>query len=169
MIPSEKSEKIKFWIVIFLALVMVVVAYFRFWHKKDSDTPQQLSALTTRTQPAATQTTIERQADDPAHDRPSDDAMPSVERDIFRPLKLPSAAAAPPQKTKPAQSTPAPLPNLKLGGTIISGKESLAIINDRFVRTGDTIATFKVVRIEKNKVQLVSGIKNIELKMINNE
>jgi len=45
----------------------------------------------------------------------------------------------------------------------------MAIINDRFLRTGDTIATFKVARIETGTVLLVSGNKNIELKMITNE
>jgi hypothetical protein len=167
--PSDKSEKIKFWIVIVLVLVMVIVAYFRFWHKKGSAAPDRFAAQPARTQPVATATTIDRQPDDPTPDRPPEVALPPVKRDIFRPLKLPSAPAGRPRKIRPAKSPPARVPNFKLGGTIVSGKESIAIINDRFLRTGDTIEAFKVVRIENNKVQLVSGIKNIELKMIDNE
>jgi len=167
--PPDKSEKIKFWIVIVLALIMVTVAYFRFWHKKGSAAPDRLAVAPTQTGQAAEKTTIERLSDEPADDRPPDIALPSVRRDIFRPLKMPAAMASRSNKIKPAKSKPAPVPNFKLGGTIVSGGEAIAIINDRFLRTGDTIAAFKVVRIEKNRVQLISGKKSIELKMIKDE
>jgi hypothetical protein len=167
--PPDKSEKIKFYIVIVLALIMVTVAYFRFWHKKGSAAPDRLAAAAAPTEPVAKKITIERQSDERPGDRPPDVALPSVERDIFRPVKIPSAPANRSNRIKPAKSKPPPVPNFKLGGTIVSGGESIAIINDRFLRTGDTIAAFKVVRIEKNSVQLVSGIKTIELKMIKDE
>jgi len=167
--PSEKSEKIKLLIVIALAFIMVVVAYFRFWHQKSSATPNRLAAASSPTAPAVRKVPVGRQTDAPVAGRPPEVVLPSVNRDIFRPLKIPSAAAGRRQKNKPAKPTPAPVPDFKLGGTIVSQGESIAIINDRFLRTGDTIAAFKIVRIEKNKVYLVSGIKNIELKMINDE
>ena len=153
--PSDKSEKIKFWIVIVLALVMVIVAYFRFWHKKGSVAPDRFAAQPLRTQPAATATTIDRQPDDPVPDRPPGVALPSVERDIFRPFKMPSAPAGRPRKIGPAKSPPAPVPNFKLGGTIVSGKESIAIINDRFLRTGDTIEAFTFGRTSSGMSCLV--------------
>jgi hypothetical protein len=167
--PPDKSEKIKFVIVIVLALILVTVAYFRFWHKKGRAAPDRLAAAPAQTEPLVSHLTIDRPLDDQADDRPPDVALPSVKRDIFRPLKIPSAMASRSKKNKPAKSKPTPVPSFKLGGTIVSGGESIAIINGRFLRTGDTIAAFKVVRIEKNKVQLVSGIKNIELKMIKDE
>jgi len=164
--PPDKREKIELLIVIVLALVLATMAYFRFWHKKSSAAPDRLAAAPSQTEPSATETARHRQSDERVYDRPADIALPSINRDIFRPLKIPSAPAGRTRKNKPVKPKPTPVPDLKLGGTIVSGGESIAIINDRFLRTGDTIAAFKVVRIEKDKVQLVSGTKNIELKMI---
>ena len=167
--PTDKREKIKFLIVIVLALILATMAYFRFWHKKGIAAPDRLAAAPSQTEPVTKETTLDRPSDEQASDGPREVALPTVSRDIFRPLKIPSAAAGPTRKIKPAKAKPTPVPDFNLGGTIVSGGESIAIINDRFLRTGDTIAAFKVVRIEKNKVQLVSGNKNIELKMINSE
>jgi hypothetical protein len=167
--PPDKSEKIKFLIVIGLALIMVIVAYFRFWHKQGIAASDRLTATPSQTEQVATEITIDRQSDERVYDRPPAVALPSVKRDIFRPLRIPSAVASRSRKNKPAKSKPAPVPSFKLGGTVVSEGESIAIINDRFLRTGDSIAAFKVVRIEEDKVQLVSGEKKIELKMINNE
>ncbi len=167
--PPDKREKIKFWIVIGLALIMVTVAYFQFWHKKGSAAPDKLAAAPSQTGHVATDTTSDRQSDERVYDRPTAVALPSVKRDIFRPVRIPSAVPSRTNKNKPAKSKPTPVPKFKLSGTIVSGGESIAIINDRFLRTGDSIAAFKVVRIETDKVHLVSGIKNIELKMIDNE
>jgi hypothetical protein len=167
--PSDKRAKIEFLIVIGLALVLVIMAYFRFWHKKHIPAPDRPAAASSQTEPAAAETARHRQSDEPVYDRPMDIALPSIERDILQPLKIPSAAAGRPKRNKPAKPKPVRVPDFKLGGTIVSGGESIAIINDRFLRKGDTIASFKVVRIEKDKVQLVSGTKNIELKMISLE
>ena len=167
--PSDDSEKIKFWIVIGLALVMVIVAYFRFWHKKGGDTPDGPSEQATQTRPVIKAAAADRQPDESTPERPPGVALPSVRRDIFRPLKMPSADAGNPRKSSPVKSAPIPVPDFKLGGTIVSGGEPMAIINDRFVRTGDTIAAFKVVRIAPGTVHLASENKNIELKMITNE
>jgi len=167
--PSDKRAKIEFLIVIGLALVLVTMAYFRFWHKKRIPAPDRPVAASSQTESTPTETARHRQSDERIDARPLDIALQSIERDIFRPLKMPSAAAGRTKKNKPAKPKPAPVPDFKLGGTIVSGGEPIAIINDRFLRTGDTIAAFKVVRIEKDKVQLVSGTKNIELKMISIE
>lgn len=167
--PPDKREKNKFWVVIVLALILVTMAYFQFWHKKGSAAPDRLAAAPSQTEHVVTEITTDRQSVERVHDRPTDVSLPSVKRDIFRPLRLPSAVASRTKKNKPAKSKPTPVPNFKLGGTIVGGGEPIAIINDRFLRTGDSIAAFKVVRIETDKVHLVSGIKNIELKMIDNE
>ena len=167
--PPDKREKIKFLVVVVLALIMVTRAYFQFWHKKSIAAPDRLAAAPSQTEHVATKITLDLQSDERVQDRPTDVSLPSVKRDIFRPLRIPSTVPSRTHKNKPANSKPTPVPNFKLSGTIAGGGEPIAIINGRFLRTGDFIAAFKVVRIEKNKVQLVSGIKNIELKMINNE
>jgi len=165
--PTDKSEKIKFMIVIGLSIVLVTMAYFRFWHKKSNAAPDKLSAVSSQPEQPAPHIAADGQVDEQVHDGSPVVALPAVNRDIFRPVNRPTLVAKRPKKIKSVK--PAPVPNFKLGGTVVSEDDSIAIINDRFLRTGDTIAAFKVVRIEKDKVQLVSGLKTIEVKMINNE
>lgn len=167
--PPDKSEKIKLFVVIGLSIILVTMAYFRFWHKKSGTAPDRLAAAASQPAPVVTDTTSNRQSDEGKDDRPTAVSWPSVERDIFRPVTIPSAVVSRTSNNKPEKLKPTPVPNFKLGGTIVGGGESMAIINGRFLRTGDSIAAFKVVRIEKNKVQLASGKKKIELKMISNE
>ncbi|CAB1083177.1 hypothetical protein JY97_02815 [Alkalispirochaeta odontotermitis] len=169
----DKREKIKFYVVIGLALIFAATAYFRFWHKKDSAAPDRQAAAPLPTEPAVTRIAMDRQVDNQVIDRSKEVTLPLVKRDIFRPADRsadrPAVVTSRSPKRKPAKPKPAPVPGFKLSGTIVSGGEPMAIINDRFLRTGDTIAAFKVVRIETGAVYLVSGNKNIELKMINNE
>jgi len=167
--PTAKSEKIKLMIVIGLSIIFVTMAYFRFWHKKSAAAPDNIVAVSSQPEQAVPQITIDKQADKQNSDGSPEVTLPTVKRDIFRPVNRPTVITNRPKKIKPVKPEPTPVPNFKLGGTVVSDGESIAIINDRFLRTGDTIATFKVVRIENDKVQLASGLKTIELKMINNE
>ncbi len=52
---------------------------------------------------------------------------------------------------------------LMLSGTIMSGKESLALINDQIVKTGDSINEKKVLSITDGKVEILSGRETIVL------
>ena len=56
-----------------------------------------------------------------------------------------------------AKQTPALAVTLELKGTILGGKNPMAIINDKFVRTGEKIGGYKVVRITPNTVYLRAG------------
>ena len=79
-------------------------------------------------------------------------ARPFV-RDIFGPLKWPEKKK---EITPPEPEPPKPLPVLTLRGTIVEGEKAIAIINDQFVRPGDWIGEFRVVRIGRDKVFLSS-------------
>ncbi len=46
---------------------------------------------------------------------------------------------------------------LELNGTIVGGNNPVAIINNQFLRTGEWIGGYQVVKIDKYKVLLSSG------------
>jgi hypothetical protein len=52
---------------------------------------------------------------------------------------------------------------------IVGGNNSIAIINDKFVRVGERIDGYKVVRIEEKQVFLRSGNKTLKLELAGNE
>jgi hypothetical protein len=48
---------------------------------------------------------------------------------------------------------------------VAGGENPLALINDTFVRTGDSIDGYRVVRIDKKEVFLDSGIETFRLEI----
>jgi hypothetical protein len=173
--PEKKKERVKVCVVIGLALLLVIVVYFRFIHKKKV-TP----AVSRIPSPAAS-----RQFDMPAIKIPdrqnarsreslSKESMRAPIRDIFTPLKLQAKVKSHPASQKPSKALPSKVKSqptgqkLKLKGTIVGEGKAIAIINDQFVRKGDWIGKYKVVRIGK-KVLLDSGSAKIELEMMKSE
>lgn len=87
-------------------------------------------------------------------------------RDVFAPLRsLPRGKSQPPR----GRGTQRRTSSLKLRGVIVGGNNSIAIINDKFVRIGERIDGYKVVRIEAKKVFLKSGNKTLKLELASNE
>jgi hypothetical protein len=86
-------------------------------------------------------------------------------RDIFSPLADPKSA----KNRDREEASRNPGESLTLGGTIVGGKSPIAIINDQFVRTGDWIGDFRVVRIGKKDVLLDSGGQKMALEIMKNE
>jgi len=83
-------------------------------------------------------------------------------RDVFAPLRsLPRGKSGP----KKRRSTQGRTTSLKLKGVIVGGNNSIAIINDKFVRIGERIDGYKVVRIEEKQVFLRSGNKTLKLEL----
>jgi len=101
----DKREKIKFYVVIGLALIFVATAYYRFWHKKDSTAPDRHAAATSLTEPTVTRIAIDAQADSQDYDGSKEVILPVVKRDIFRPVDRPTVVVSrPPKKSQPNQS-----------------------------------------------------------------
>lgn len=170
--PATKIEHIKIYIVIALALVATIVGYFRFIHKKTTPDIGRTASIATPSQVQTPQTEIkipERKRDKQA-ELHMDDSQRIDIRDIFTPLHLlkkakrkprqkkapppmPTKVESPPKPKKP----PPPAVMLKLNGTIVGGKNPVAIINNQFVRTGEWIGGYRVVKIDKYKVLLSSG------------
>ena len=84
-------------------------------------------------------------------------------RDVFAPLRsLPRGKSGGPRK---GRSTQGRTTSLKLKGVIVGGNNPIAIINDKFVRIGERIDGYKVVRIEEKQVFLRSGNKTLKLEL----
>ena len=171
---AEKREKIKLMIVIGLSVVFVTIAYFRFMPRKESLSVAAPAASVADSRVAIPKIEIKNRQIDPAPTSSDIIMQRFVKRDIFSPLNIPipEKAEKKPVAQKPANEPPPEpmsLPSLKLGGTIVGGDQPIAIINDQFVRTGETISGFKVVQIEKFAVQLASGKRTIRLEMIDND
>ena len=82
-------------------------------------------------------------------------------RDIFKRPAIPIAAERVEVGSRPGGKVfQGPDPQdiqLELKGTIVSGDSSMAIINDKFVRLGEKIENFRVIRITANEVVLKAG------------
>ena len=171
---TKKSEKIKLMIVVGLSVVFVSIAYFRFMPQNESSAVAAPAASVAVPQAAIPRIEIKNRQSDPAPASSDVIVRRFVKRDIFTPINIPVAEKI---KTKPPAQKPAgqpppepiPLPSFKLGGTIVGGDKPIAIINDQFVRTGDSMNGFKVVRIGKFGVQLASKNRIIRLEMIEND
>ena len=87
-------------------------------------------------------------------------------RDVFAPLKsLPRGRSQAPRRRGTQRKTT----SLKLRGVIVGGNNAIAIINDKFVRIGERIDGYRVVRIEAKEVFLKSGKRTLKLELANNE
>jgi len=166
-LQTKESERVKIYIVIGLALVLVTLGYFRFAHKKPKRSPNAApsSATTPVTQFKFSQPEKANLKNTQRRESVVRESTRAVIRDIFAPLKsLPRASRL---STKGASSNRGS--SLQLKGVIVGGKNPIAIINDKLVRTGERIGDYTVVRVEKKEVFLRSSYKNIRLKLQENE
>lgn len=164
--PEKKNKPIQIYIVIGLSLVLVIMGYFRFIHKKSiSEDDHTLPAAGPAKFDIAS-IAINKPQKNSMHALPANEPSSIYIRDIFAPLKFQAAAEI--QSTKQTPST-TPVLSLKLKGTIVGGGIPIAIINDRFVHVGDVIANYKVVKIVGNRVFLTSGNYQKILEVLNNK
>lgn len=174
--PEKKNDRAKVYVVIGLALLLVIVGYFRFIHKKKV-TP----AVPRIPSPAASlrfdmpAIKIPDRQNARSRESLSKESMRAPIRNIFTPLKLQAKVKSQPASQKPSKALPSKVRSqptgqkLKLKGTIVEEGKAIAIINDQFVRKGDWIGKYKVVWIGKKKVLLDSGSAKIELEMMKSE
>jgi hypothetical protein len=159
----KKSEKLKLYIVIGLACVAAIVAYFRFVHKKngaESDIaihpPKEVKFDVTQIQKI-------KPKKRPLEPRlPVNESLSMNIRDIFTPVQLPTES----DPLMQVETSPAPIGVLELKGTIIGGKEPMAVINDKFVRMGEKIGEYQIVKIDPNEVLLRSGSHEMALQVL---
>ena len=165
--PKMTVDQIKKYIVIGLSLVMAIVGYFRLIHGKTQPEEMINPSLSD-----ATTHGFEMQIVEPVtwqqedwHARLAAEPMRPLRRDIFLPAKPLKS-----MKRKPvANIQRKPAPKLKLRGTVVGGDEPIAIIDDQFIRTNESIAGYKVIWIGPKMVVLRSGEKKLILELMQND
>ena len=160
---KSKSDTVKMYVVIGLALFAGVFAYFRFFHGK---APGAASGDTARLQvPTIDFASLQ----DRSLPEPDDSGGEErVIRDAFNPLKTGSQpkSGRPKPKAAPAKAKSVPSTALELSGVILGGGAPIAVINGRFLREGDEIGGFRVAEIGKNAVQLRSANRVVLLEVM---
>jgi len=159
------------YVVVVLAVALVVNGYFRIVRGKTDSAPGSPPVPAQQT-PAVQE--VPGINIGPAKTGPGKKSFqPSLNADLFAAARNIFAPMVVPQKAQPpALPEPEkekPVPQFKLRGTIVGGKNPIAIIDNEFVRTGDWIGDFQVVMIGKKTVELVSGDKAITLEILKNE
>ena len=165
---KKKSEQIKLYMVIGLAVVFVILAYFHFTGAKSNNgevvspsvlpPSEQVKFAIPKTETKGPQICSYRES--AVHG-----SIQTAIRNIFSPLADPEKA----ENQGREEQSRNPGESLTLGGTIVGGKSPIAIINDQFVRTGDWIGDFRVVRIGKKDVLLDSGGRKMALEIMKND
>jgi hypothetical protein len=154
----ESAERKKLYIVIGLAAIFAATGYFRFLHGRVAFFSQPGRSVAN---PAMIEVpAVDLKGLQPAG-QPQKKMAPAGPRtgirDIFAPVKAPAKKIAAKMGSVTAADLPLkPLPALKLTGTIIGGKQPLAVINGQILRNNEMIAGFKVVSIAKDQV-IISG------------
>ena len=172
---QTKSEQIKQIFVVGLLVIALAVAYFRFFHKKKARGPGPAPTAISATDLTIPEITVKQPKPIVSSKAGDDQAREAPLRDIFAPAQWPVKHAqeesadmelerAAAMFSEPA--APKPLPKLTLQGTLVGGKKSIAIIDNRFVRIGDRIDEFTIVKITRNEVLLKSNEQLMVLKVV---
>jgi hypothetical protein len=163
---GKKNEKIKFYLVIGLAVVLLISVFFRIIKPKLNRAAKKSTYETSPIQYTIPEVETVRPQDSGIfqtaviHDSPE-----TAIRDIFQPSRPLSKEAD--KSSEP--EAPRPTPSLKLRGTIVGEKDSIALIDGELFHTGDWIGGFQIITIGKKEVLLDSGAQQIKLEILKNE
>ena len=165
---QKSAGRIKIYLVVGLGLVLAALAY-RYVKTKAASRGNLAPTPATASLADIPDLSLLHQESLPTTRLPTDNVKESRResiRDVFAPLRsLPRGRSGPIMGRGNQRSTT----SLKLRGVIVGGNNSIAIINDKFVRIGERIDGYKVVKIEENEVLLKSGNKTLKLELSSNE
>jgi hypothetical protein len=159
---EKKSERVKIYLIVALSIVLILVVYFRFIHKKTTHAAVPVrykASIVPLAVPQAELSLAPKGEGSKKEDRAQARALP---RDIFEPAKVPPQRETQPRHEEPARPTIA----LTLKGTITGGENPIAVINDMFVHTGDRIGDYEVITIGNDEVVLTSDTHSMVLKVL---
>jgi hypothetical protein len=169
LLKGKAGERIRIYLVVGLALVLAALVYRHFKAK-----PSGNAALS----PPSVTKGVAEFADLPPLDTGSSQktqqAIAKVKelrrdslRDIFAPMRPWKKADH--RITMKGQPRNQKAPSLKLKGVIVGGGNSVAIINGKLLRLGESIDGYQVVRIEEKEVFLRSGNRTFRLELAKND
>jgi len=164
---ENKTNKIKNYIVIGLAGVLAVSVYFRFIHGKVGGS-QDFSPSPPVAQLAVPQVNANIPIKPKRPRLTVGDHLPASIRDIFSPLNSSPGTESLPEENEEVRPDPPP-PSFTLKGTIVGGRNPIAIIDGQFVRPGDWVGEYRVVKIGKKEVFLDSDYGQVVLEILKNE
>jgi len=164
---GKKKEQIKLYVTLGLALVLIISGYFRIIRPKTKGT-----ANATASRPAASAVQIPkvkietpRKKGKIKKKQGSVYSMSSRVRDIFSEPVVPEPVK---ERNEEKEEKKPSLPPSTLKGTIVGGENPVAIINGKFLRMGDWIGDYQVVRIDKDAVLLSAENHEIVLEVLKN-
>ena len=152
------ADQFKVYLVYGLALILCISVYVRFVHSRlwRQEAKEALPAPMVAVSIPSSQP---NQAEEPQTAVHFENPPPFVTRDVFAPLRVRTAEKS---RSEKPQKEP---PTFRLKGTIVGGERALAIIDDQFVRVGDRIGDYRVVRIRKKDVLLTSESSKLHLEI----
>jgi hypothetical protein len=163
-VQKGKSERTKVYLILVLGLVLCVVSYFRFFHKGSTVGTDAVSPTTLATVPSiATPVGVHPQQTD-AQELQRQEFAGGVVRDIFEPGKSVVIADA---RLKALDNTRPRETALVLSGLVYSANNPIAIINGQFLRSGDQVGGYKIVRIGPKEVVMQGEDREIVLRVAN--
>jgi hypothetical protein len=159
---EKKSERVKICLIVGLSIVLLVVVYFRFFHKKTTHAavPVRYKASIVPLAVPQVDLPLSQKGEGPKREGRAEARV--LPRDIFEPAKAPPQRETQLRPQEPAR----PTMSLTLKGTITGGENPIAVINDKFVYAGDRIGDYEVVAIGKDEVVLTSDTHSIVLKVL---
>ena len=167
---GKKKEQIKLYITLGLALVLIISGYFRIIRPKTKGT-----ANATASRPAAPAVQIPKAKVETPRKKEKIKkkqspiySMSSMVRDIFTEPVAPEPVEERKEEKEEKEEKKLSLPPSALKGTIVGGENPVAIINGKFLRMGDWIGDYQVVRIDKDAVLLSAGNHAIVLEVLKN-
>ena len=160
------GKQIKFYLLIAVSILFLGTGYFRFFHKKASPVAPASSMPAV---PIVQSVVFQDMVRGPLDNRqiePHTVRQPvrTTIRNVFTPGKSESRA----KFSDGEQMLSGPGSTLKLSGTIVDSGRPIAIINGKFLRTGQWIDGFQVAKITKNGVLLRSESQKLLLKVLSN-
>lgn len=167
---EKKNERIKIYISIGLALIMAVLCYFQFIHKKGTRDEKEIPYNPPVVELDVPEVKTKMMETNYWRKQPQDESLPKLKRDIFVNVKYLNNTKNEFFKSDiVAIRSPQLDAGLKLTGTIVGGENPIAIINDQFVRVGDLIDEYKLVSIEKKEVILDMDGRTVKVEMLKYE
>ena len=145
--------------------MLIIGAYFRFIHAK----VRRGKDVAASTAPLAQLNVPLINKEKPKNKRSGgssvDQYLVASIRDIFSPPE----SSTDKESLSKKETDEEKVSSFTLKGTIVGGERPIAIINDKFVRTGDWIGEYKVARIGKKEVLLDSDGEKVVLEIMKNE
>ena len=163
--PGKSTERLKIYVIIGLSLVFGMVGYFRFFYKKAEADVKSIEQVDVPSKFDFSSVQPIIQGRKQLSKELSIESFQPISRDIFAPLTTPQRANVSKMRhmNKKRQQ---PLPTLRLKGTIVGGEGPIAIVNDRFLRTGDEIAGFKVIWIGTKTIEMEANERKLALELL---